>query len=350
MQPILALFILVSCLWGPKALSKEIEPDFIPTPPAVEITPELFPTPTPPPLPQAPEESVTPEPVPSVEAVAPSLEYEFPRLVEGRLALIKLYLKGQSLSVQYPVTGRLIFENGSYDHSKITTETVAFQISEVGSLTVPVIFRTSGKKTIRIETDLRQIAPRNVLAYVEPFEASIFPHVLAEKKWSKDPKDWHVWVNLYTDYRQEQSQRQYYMVTYKGEIMQKLLTSGAAPGRITPQGRFTLGTKMAAPHSTKYASLMPFWSTISVPGFSYEYGNHGLLGESYLYYLGMPASHGCLRLSNKWVKVNGKSLNIGGAKWVYSHVPVGTPIHIFRRVAQPFGFESYTMWLARRNK
>jgi lipoprotein-anchoring transpeptidase ErfK/SrfK len=127
------------------------------------------------------------------------------------------------------------------------------------------------------------------------------------------------------------------------------LTSGAAPGMVTPQGKFKLGPKMAAPRSTKYASLMPFWSTIRIPGYTFEYGNHGLVGESYLYRLGTPASHGCLRLSNKWIQTNGKRLNIGGAKWVYHHVPVGTPIHIFRRAVQPFAFESYSMWLARRS-
>lgn len=368
MKRFVALLLTFS-LWGTQALCQEDLPESIPTPPPTEISPELFPSPTPIPSPTAsplssvsPEPSSTPSAVPTPTAPMPTaspefgagpmrLEYSFPKLSEGQVSVVHLQLKGNTRGLSFPIKGQLKFEDRSYDQSQVLKRTIPFVFSGAGlDLEVPVIFQSAGKKTVRIETELPQLATRNVLAYVEPLPATVFPRELKERDWSQQPKDWHVWVNLYHSNRSQSLQRQYYMVTYKGEVVQKLLTSSAIPGMVTPQGNFHLGTKMAAPRSTKYDSLMPFWTTIQIPGFSFEYGNHGLLGESYLYHLGSPASHGCLRLSNKWIQSKGKSMNIGGAKWVYNHVPVGTPIEIFRRPAQPFAFENYQMWLsARRN-
>jgi hypothetical protein len=47
------------------------------------------------------------------------------------------------------------------------------------------------------------------------------------------------------------------------------------------------------------------------------------------------------------VQEGGEWLNIGGAKWVFNHVPVGTAIQIFKKPVQPFVFQNYRMWLSK---
>lgn len=350
-------------LWSGSAWAQTSSPEPFPTPPPVEITPEMFPTVTPLPpkapvatpqpvvTPQAtaqPSISPTPRPttVPTPSPVVPGqtkLVFNFPALTEGQRARVQLQLQGPAA---YPVKGRLRFGDGTYDLSQTQQRTVPFEIKGPGPTEVPVVFRTPGRKTIQIEADVPGIATRNVLGQVAPYVTTVFPRATGGAL-STDPKRWHVWVNLHHSLSEAAPQRQYYLVTHDGVLVQKLLTSSATPDKITPLGQFRLGPKAASPTSTLYDSVMPFWTTILVPGFSYEYGNHGLVGEGYLYNLGVPASHGCLRLSNKWVQQGGQWVNIGAAKWVFSHVPVGTPIHIFKRPAQPFAYENYRNWLSK---
>lgn len=344
-----------------------------PVPPDTEIVPEILPTVTPLP-PKPPVSTPSPEPTsePSAEpTVTPSakptavpstkptprptaqatqipqgkgqLSYAFAGLIEGQRAKLKLQLKG---SLTYPVKGWVRYEDKTYDYAKTVQESVPFELKGPAEQEISLIFRAAGRKHVRIETEASTV--RNAAVYVQPLAATVFPRTVNLESLSKDPSLWQVWVNLNHSLNAKAPQRQYYMVVYRGEILQKLLTSSAAPGKLTPEGSFKLGVKIASPKSTLYDSVMPFWTTILIPGHSYEYGNHGLTGEAYLYHLGIPASHGCLRLSNKWVQRDGQWLNIGGAKWVYSNVPVGTPIRIFRRAVQPFAFENYSMWLTKK--
>lgn len=314
-----------------------LEPEPTPEPtPVPTATPTVKPSPKPTAKPTSkPTASPTSRPQGKVD-----LSYSFPKaLTEGRRFKLRLELKGQ---VSYPVKGVARFEDMSWDYSKKTQEAVPFEIKGPGPQELSLLFRSPGRKVVRLEA-AGQV--RNAAVFAQPFTASVFPRP-DNGAYERDPDLWQVWVNLHHSLGNA-PQRQYYLVTYRGEIVQKLLTSSAAPGKLTPQGHFTLGVKIASPKSTLYDSVMPFWTTILIPGHSYEYGNHGLTGEAYLYSLGVPASHGCLRLSNKWVSRDGQWVNIGGAKWVYSHVPVGTKIHIFKKPMQPFAFENYSMWLAR---
>ncbi|MBF2053202.1 MAG: L,D-transpeptidase [Candidatus Sericytochromatia bacterium] len=353
---LLTLALLISTLIPASAAAQTALPDPLPTPPAGDIGPDVFPSLSPlPPKPPVdepePEASPTPlvprrsaEPVP-VEAG--QLTFTFPeKLIEGQR--FSLVLEAQGRGLRFPVKGQIVYLDGSYDLSQTREEKIAFELSGSGQHTVPLTFRSAGRKTLRIIPEQTGLPTRNAAVFVQPFPATVFPNTLDSQSLSADPADWKVWVNIYHNARSQPPQQQYYLVTHKGQIVQKLLTSSATPGKVTPQGTFKLGPKAASPRSTLYESVMPFWTTILIPGFSFEYGNHGLVGEGYLYSLGSPASHGCLRLSNKWVQQNGEWLNIGGAKWVYTHVPVGTTIHIFSRPAPVFAAETYRMWLSRR--
>lgn len=328
----------------------------LPMPPAGDIGPDVFPSLSPlPPKPPvdepAPEASSSPtsprrsaEPAP-IEAG--QLNFTFPeRVSEGQR--FSLVLEAQGRGLRFPVKGQIVYLDGSYDLSQTREEKIPFELSGPGQHAVPLTFRSAGRKTLRIIPAQTGLPTRNAAVFAQAFPATVFPRTLDSHDFSTDPADWQVWVNIYHNARSHPPQKQYYLVTHKGQIVQKLLTSSATPGRVTPQGTFKLGPKAASPRSTLYESVMPFWTTILIPGFSFEYGNHGLVGEGYLYSLGSPASHGCLRLSNKWVQQNGEWLNIGGAKWVYTHVPVGTTIHIFSRPAPVFAAETYRMWLSRR--
>lgn len=319
-----------------------------------EMTPEFFPSVTPLPArrPTAtPSPEITPTPLPVITPDPrmtrppmgigkPELAFDLPEVTEGQAFALTLTVKGAVAS--FPIQGEVIFNDFDYKMQAEKTEKVPFTLTGPEPQEVLLHFRTPGKKTFRIETATPILPTRNVLAYVKPFVATVFPQPI-ERQWSKNPKDWRVLVNL----QHSASQRQYYQVIHKDEVVQRLLTSSATANKVTPTGKFKLGIKAASPKSTLYESVMPFWTTIRIPGYSFEYGNHGLTGESYLYYLGQPASHGCLRLSNKWIKQNGEWLNIGGAKWVYEHVPVGSPIHIYRQAHQPFAFENYRSWVNR---
>lgn len=307
----------------------EDSPVAIPT-----VTPSAFPTVWPPVRPTAPP----------ISKGAPKIKFSLSEAVEGQNTTLQLQVTGAVR--QFPVKGKVVFEDQDYQGQKTFTQKIPFTIKGSAPVALTVRFQSPGKKTVHIETENPELATRNVLAYVKPFPATVFPRDI-ERNWSKNPDDWKVLVNLHHDMAGADAQRQYYQVIHKGELVQRLLTSSATPGRLTPTGTFKLGVKAASPKSTLYESVMPFWTTIMIPGYSYEYGNHGLTGESYLYYLGTPASHGCLRLSNKWVKENGEWLNIGGAHWVYQHVPVGTSIQIYRQARQPFVFENYQAWVSK---
>lgn len=316
---------------SPSALPipEDLPPSTIPT-----VIPSYAPTPTPAP--------VRPTAAPPLGKGVPMVKFDLAEAIEGQNTRLVMRVVGAVR--QFPVKGQVVFEDKDYQGQNKLTQKIPFVLNGTQAQSLTLRFHTPGKKTVRIETNNPELPTRNVLVQVKPFAATIFPREL-NRNWSKRSQDWQVLVNLHHDNRPGSAQRQYYEVIHKGELVQRLLTSSATADKLTPTGKFKLGIKAASPKSTIYESVMPFWTTIMVPGYSYEYGNHGLAGESYLYHLGAPASHGCLRLSNKWVKENGEWLNIGGARWVYERVPVGTPIQIYRQVRQPFVFENYQTWV-----
>lgn len=340
-------FFLTSVMFTSIAAAVGAEP--IPSPDLSDY-PEIIPSTTPKPI-----QSPVPTPVPTTAATAiPTpvsglrLMADFANPQEGLRSPVKIWIENAASlpASAFPIKGELSYDDKGYDQVALPRRKVAFEIPASGQVQISALFKSPGRRDVKLSLNYPGVAPRNLRLYIQPFPASVFPKQVEITGLSKKPADWRVWVNLH--YAQNGvSQRQYYLVTYKDEILERLLTSSAAPGKITPTGQFKLGPKIASPKSTLYESLMPFWTTILVPNFSFEYGNHGLVGENYLYLLGAPASHGCLRLSNKWVQEGGEWLNIGGAKWVFNHVPVGTAIQIFKKPVQPFVFQNYRMWLSK---
>jgi hypothetical protein len=346
-------YVLTSVLLTSFSGSLQAQPvDPFPSPDLSQF-PEIIPSTTPRPIQSprgVPTPVSTPVPTQSPEHVTPAqvkLKIHLPELMEGKKQLISVSLENHQYlpATAFPLKGELSYNDTGYNQKPLGRQKIGFELTQNGQTTVPILFQSAGRHDLKISLRYPGIPERHLKVYSHPFPASVFPLAGNTSDFEKDPELWHVWVNLH---HRPGGQRQYYLVTYKGEIVQRLLTSSAAPGKITPTGQFRLGPKIASPKSTLYESVMPFWTTILVPAASFEYGNHGLVGESYLYLLGTPASHGCLRLSNKWIQQNGEWLNIGGAKWVFHHVPAGTPIEIFRAPVQPFAFETYAMWLSKK--
>ena len=97
-----------------------------------------------------------------------------------------------------------------------------------------------------------------------------------------------------------------------------LISSGKA-GMNTPKGTFQVHNKHPRPWSDQYKLYMPYWMAITSNG---KYGIHELPEWPSGYkeganHLGVPVSHGCVRLG------------VGSAKNVYEWATVGTPIIIY---------------------
>ncbi len=103
-----------------------------------------------------------------------------------------------------------------------------------------------------------------------------------------------------------------------GRALDAFLVSTGKRGMETPQGSFAIRNKSPRPWSKRYSLFMPYWNAIVADG---KFGIHELPewpggykeGEKHL---GIPVSHGCVRLG------------IGPAQKVYEWAPIGTPVII----------------------
>ena len=101
-----------------------------------------------------------------------------------------------------------------------------------------------------------------------------------------------------------------------GKLIDSFLISSGKSGMNTPIGSFQIYNKHPRPWSNKYSLYMPYWMAITSDG---KYGIHELPewpsgykeGQSHL---GIPVSHGCMRLG------------IGSAQKVYEWTEIGTPV------------------------
>ncbi len=101
-----------------------------------------------------------------------------------------------------------------------------------------------------------------------------------------------------------------------GKLIDSFLISSGKSGMNTPVGQFQIYNKHPRPWSKKYSLYMPYWMAITSDG---KYGIHELPewpggykeGQNHL---GIPVSHGCMRLG------------VGPAKKVYEWAEIGTPI------------------------
>ena len=95
----------------------------------------------------------------------------------------------------------------------------------------------------------------------------------------------------------------------------KFRVSSGKPGMATPTGEFRVMNKQRRPYSGTYSLYMPFWMQFTSAG----HGIHELPEWSSGYkeganHLGIPVSHGCVRLG------------VGPAQTVWNWAEVGTPI------------------------
>lgn len=103
-----------------------------------------------------------------------------------------------------------------------------------------------------------------------------------------------------------------------GQSIDAYIISSGKPGMDTPRGRFSIENKAARPWSKQYGLYMPYWQAITPDG---KYGIHELPEWPSGYkeganHLGIPVSHGCMRLG------------IGPAKRVFEWADIGTPVVI----------------------
>ena len=87
----------------------------------------------------------------------------------------------------------------------------------------------------------------------------------------------------------------------------------------TPKGTHAVANKSSRAWSKKYGVFMPYWMAIAPGG---SFGIHELPecpdgGKEGTAQLGMPASHGCIRLG------------IGPAERVYNWAEIGTPVVVY---------------------
>ncbi|MCA9364398.1 MAG: L,D-transpeptidase family protein [Candidatus Moranbacteria bacterium] len=102
----------------------------------------------------------------------------------------------------------------------------------------------------------------------------------------------------------------------EGKVVDTFLISSGQPGMDTPTGTFAIENKHPRPWSRQYELFMPFWMAITPDG---KYGIHELPEWPGGYkeganHLGIPVSHGCVRLG------------VGSAEFVYDWAEIGTPV------------------------
>lgn len=104
-----------------------------------------------------------------------------------------------------------------------------------------------------------------------------------------------------------------------GKIVDSYMISSGKRGMETPKGEFSIHNKAPRVWSKKYGLYMPFWMAVASDG---SFGFHELPEWPGGYkegaaHLGIPVSHGCIRLG------------VGSAKRVFEWTEVGTPVVIY---------------------
>jgi lipoprotein-anchoring transpeptidase ErfK/SrfK len=104
-----------------------------------------------------------------------------------------------------------------------------------------------------------------------------------------------------------------------GEIIDSYLISSGKKGMETPKGQYAIRNKAPRAWSKVYGLYMPFWMALVPDG---KFGMHELPEWPSGYkeganHLGIPVSHGCVRLG------------IGPAKAVYDWAEIGTPVVVY---------------------
>lgn len=270
-------------------------------------------------------------------------------IVEGQNFNVYVKTKNKDSLINRPVVGFIKFIDLDYTYQNRIINYKPFLISyDSPEAIIRLTSKTSGHKSIFCTTGGSDV---NVLKiYVKPLKATMFPVNWEKYKHpDQNPEQWSIWVNLFYS---PDKQRQYLQIVYNNQIVQRMLVSAAASGLITPEGDFTLGRKEYYPRSIKYGNTpMPFWNELHQNNLGGEIGIHGLEGDYYMYLLGQPASHGCIRASRlPTVEVDETTKqetwgDRGAAKWIYDRVPIDTKIHVFNKEMPDFIFQDYVGYL-----
>ncbi|MFC1608900.1 L,D-transpeptidase [Patescibacteria group bacterium] len=104
-----------------------------------------------------------------------------------------------------------------------------------------------------------------------------------------------------------------------GSVVDSFLISSGKRGMDTPMGTFKVANKHPRPWSKKYSLFMPYWMAIVPSG---KFGIHELPEWPGGYkegqdHLGIPVSHGCVRLG------------VGAAEKVYNWAEIGIPVVVY---------------------
>ena len=102
-----------------------------------------------------------------------------------------------------------------------------------------------------------------------------------------------------------------------GVRMDTFIVSSGKPGMYTPLGYFIIDSKHLRAWSS-YGLWMPYWMSLQNGYFGIhelpEWPDGTKEGEDHL---GIPVSHGCIRLG------------VGPAEFLYNWAPLGTPVFIY---------------------
>jgi lipoprotein-anchoring transpeptidase ErfK/SrfK len=149
---------------------------------------------------------------------------------------------------------------------------------------------------------------------------------LRPSQWDKDPETKLAQAKEHTSAKVKAGKyidinlaQQTMVIFENGKALDAYLVSSGKKGMETPVGDFQIRNKSPKPWSKKYALFMPNWMAIVPSG---EFGIHELPewpggykeGQNHL---GIPVSHGCVRLG------------VGPAKRVYDWADMGTPVLIY---------------------
>jgi lipoprotein-anchoring transpeptidase ErfK/SrfK len=162
--------------------------------------------------------------------------------------------------------------------------------------------------------------------YKEIYSSSFETLPLAPQNWEKDFSARLVQAKKFTRAKIEEGKYidinlavQILSIFENGEIIDAFLVSSGKKGMETPVGQYAIRNKNPRAWSKVYGLYMPFWMAMVSDG---RFGIHELPEWPSGYkegaiHLGIPVSHGCVRLG------------VGPAKTVYDWAEIGTPIVIY---------------------
>jgi len=149
---------------------------------------------------------------------------------------------------------------------------------------------------------------------------------LAPSEWSKDLAERLRQAKQYTQSKKIEGKyidinldAQIMSIFENGKIIDAFLISSGKKGMDTPKGEHPIYNKVPRAWSGAYALYMPYWMAITSTG---KFGIHELPEWPGGYkeganHLGIPVSHGCVRLG------------VGSAEKVYNWAEIGTPVVVY---------------------